>query len=160
MRTWQKATLGTVIAIVTIVAALAGTGAYYVLRSLEKTVAGEAEAYKQMDAVRSRYAPRVPLVEIVDPQRADVRISREQGSAAATPVSTIHVINWKSENNELMRTDVPLWLARFSSVNLLSRLGVAPERFRLTVEDIQRYGPGIVTDYRSPGAFRVLVWVD
>ena len=60
----------------------------------------------------------------------------------------------------MVRTEVPLWLMRFSSVNILSQLGVAPERFRLTVSDIQRYGPGIVVDYGSRGTSRVLVWVD
>lgn len=36
----------------------------------------------------------------------------------------------------------------------------APAKFRLTVNDIERYGPGIVVDYGSPKASRVLVWVD
>jgi hypothetical protein len=49
---------------------------------------------------------------------------------------------------------------RFSSVNILSQLGIAPAKFRLTVNDIERYGPGIVVDYDSPGAFRLLIWVD
>jgi hypothetical protein len=45
-------------------------------------------------------------------------------------------------------------------VNIASQLGIAPAKFRLTVSDIERYGPGIVVDYGSQGAFRVLVWVD
>ena len=159
MRTWHKAALGVVITIVTIVAVFAGTSAYFVLRHLEKRASGEAEASTEMDALRKRYAPRVPLVEIVDPRSGDIRINREPSPTGA-PVSTLHVINWKSEDNELMRTEVPLWLARFSSVNLLSQLGVAPDRYSLTVKDIERYGPGIIADYRSPGTFRVLVWVD
>ena len=159
MRTWHKAALAVVIAIIAIVAVLAGTGAYYVLRSLEKKVSSEAEANKEIDAVRGRYGQRAPLVEVVDPRRGDIRINREQGPPGVG-VSTIHVINWKSDGDELMRTEVPLWLARFSSLNILSHLGVAPAKFRLTVEDIERYGPGIIADYRSPGTFRVLVWVD
>jgi hypothetical protein len=159
MRTWQKATLGIVITIVTAVCALAGTGAYFVLRHLEKAVTGEREANAQMDAIRQRYAPRPPLVEIIDPRSGDIRINREQGPPAAR-VGTLHVINWKSEDSELIRTEVPLWLTRFSSVNLLSQLGATPARFRLTVKDIERYGPGIVADYRSPGTFRILIWVD
>jgi hypothetical protein len=59
-----------------------------------------------------------------------------------------------------MRADAPLWLLRFSSINVASRLGLAPDRFRLTVDDIQRYGPGIIADYGSPGKFRILVWVE
>ena len=81
MQRWAKATIGVVVVIVAIVAALAGTGAYFVLRHLEKTTTGEAAADKEMDAVRTRYAPRPPLVEIVDPRSADIRINREQGPA-------------------------------------------------------------------------------
>ena len=97
--------------------------------------------------------------------RSSIRAAATSASIAnrvltGAPVSTLHVINWKSEDNELMRAEVPLWLARFSSVNLLSQLGVAPDRYSLTVKDIERYGPGIIADYRSPGTFRVLVWVD
>jgi hypothetical protein len=159
MRTWHKAALAVFIAIVAIVAVLGGTGAYFVLRSLEKKVSSEAEANKEIDAVRARYGQRPPLVEIINPRTGDIRINRESGPAAA-PVHNIHVINWKSEGDELMRTEVPLWLARFSSLNILSHLGVAPAKFRLTVEDIERYGPGIIADYRSPGTLRLLVWVD
>ncbi len=53
-----------------------------------------------------------------------------------------------------------VWLMRFSSVNVLSRLGLAPEKFRLTVQDVEQYGPGIVADYRRPGHSHVLIWVE
>jgi hypothetical protein len=49
---------------------------------------------------------------------------------------------------------------RFSSVNILSQLGIAPAKYRVTVDDIKRYGPGIIADYTAPGSFRVFVWVD
>ena len=159
MRTWQKATLGLFIATMAILAVLGATGAYFIFRSMDKSVTGEAEANQEMDAVRKRYEPRAPLVEIVDPLTGDIRINREQ-TPGAGPVSIIHIMNWESKENELMRTEIPLWLMRFSSLNLFSKLGVAPARFRLTVDDVQRYGPGIVADYRSPGASRLLIWVD
>ena len=159
LRTWHKATIGLLAAIIIVLVALGGTGAYFFFRNLEKKISGEADANGEIDVVRKRYAPRAPLVEIVDPRTGDIRINREK-NPAATPVRTIHIISWESETNELMQTEVPLWLMRFSSVNLLSRLGMAPARFRLTVDDIQGYGPGVVADYRSPGASRVLIWVE
>ena len=91
-------------------------------------------------------------------RRADVRINRPSEPSAAQ-VSTVHVVSWKRDTGELMRTQIPLWLMRFSSVNIASQLGIAPASLRLTVADIQRYGPGILADYTSPGV-RVLVWVD
>lgn len=159
MRTWVKATLGGVTLIAVGVVALAGTGAYFVFRHLEKQEAVEAEAVKAINAVKTRFGSRPPLIEIVDPRRIDVRINHPEESSPSR-VSTVHIINWTSDTGELTRADVPLWLMRFSSINILSQLGIAPERFRLTVKDIERYGPGIILDYGSPGAVRVLVWVD
>ena len=72
----------------------------------------------------------------------------------------MQVVNGSAESGEPIRTEAPLWLMRFSSVNLLSQLGVAPAKFQLTVADIERHGPGIVVDYGSPGLDRGLVWVD
>jgi hypothetical protein len=159
MRTWVKATLGGLALIAVAVIALAATGAYFVVRHMEKRAGSEAEAVQTIDAVKARFGSRPPLVEIIDPQSADIRINRSV-EASASRVDTIHVVNWKSDTGELIRTDVPLWLMRFSTVNIASQLGIAPAKFRLTVSDVERYGPGIVVDYGSQGAFRVLVWVE
>jgi hypothetical protein len=159
MRTWIKVTLGIIVLLVVGFGALAGTGAYFFFRNLEKESVGEAESIKAIDVVKARFGTRAPLVEVVDPRRGDMRINRPD-VAATSRVSTIHILNWKTENGELMRAELPLWLMRFSSLNLASQLGIAPEKFRLTVSDVERYGPGIIVDYASPGAFRMLVWVE
>lgn len=159
MRTWVKVSLGGVALIAVAVAVLAATGAYFVFRHMEKRASSEAEAIKALEAVRARFGPRPPLVEIADPRRADVRINRPT-EAAAAPVSTLHIMNWERDTGELMQTEAPVWLLRFSSLNIASQLGLAPAKFRITVSDIERYGPGIVVDYGAAGASRVLVWVD
>ena len=159
MRTWVKVTLTGVALLAAGFLALAGTGAYFVLRHLDTRTATEAETLREVDAVRARFGARPPLVEVVGGRIADARVNRLQGTEARR-VETIHVISWKSGEAELVRAEVPLWLMRFSSVNILSQLGVIPERLRLTVQDIERYGPGIVIDYGRPAADRVLVWVD
>ena len=159
MRTWVKVTLGGAALIAVVVVALAGTGAYYVFRHMETHTGGEPEAAQAIDAIKARFGSRPPLIEIVDPVRGDIRINRA-AQASSARVDTIHVINWKSDTRELSRTQVPLWLMRFSTVNVLSQLGIAPEKFRLTVSDIEHYGPGVVVDYGSPGKFRMLLWVE
>jgi hypothetical protein len=159
MRTWVKATLGVAAVIAVAMAALGGTAAYFVLRHMETRVGGEAEAVKAIEAVKTRFGERKPLVELVDPRRGDIRINRASEPSAAA-VDTVHVINWKGETGELSRTDVPVWLMRFSTVNIASQLGLAPASFRLTVADVERYGPGILVDFASPGSSRTLVWVE
>ena len=159
MRTWVKATLGGFAVLAIVLLALAGTGTYFVLRHMDKRVSREAEAVQAIDAVKTRFGSRPPLVEIVDPRNVDIRINRA-GEPTAARVDTIHIINWRSDTGELVNADVPLWLMRFSTLNIASQLGIAPAKFKLTVADIERYGPGIIVDYNSQGAFRMLAWVE
>ena len=159
MRTWVKVTLGGVALVILGVAALAGTGAYFFFRHLETRTATEVEAKKEIESIRTRFAGRPPMIEIVDLKAGDIKVQRTshpQGLRA----QTLHVLTWKGADEEVMRADVPLWLMRFSSLNVLSRLGVAPERYRLTVEDVARFGPGIIVDFRDPGNQQGLIWVE
>jgi hypothetical protein len=159
VRTWVKATIGAAAMLIACFVALAGTAGYFVLKSLERRSATEADALREMEIVRTRFGSRPPLIEIIDPRTADVRINRLANSDGAR-VTTIHVVNWKSEDGEIVRTEVPIWLMRFSTLNVLSELGAVPASVRLTDEEIERYGPGIVVDYNQPAKDRVLVWVD
>lgn len=159
MRTWVKVTIGTVVLAAVAFAALAGTGAYYFMRHLEVRSTPEADTLREFDAIRARYGTREPLVTLVKPEAGDIRLNRTdhpQGLRA----STLHVLTWTSDDGKRLQTDVPLWLMRFSTVNVLSKLGVAPDKFRLTVHDVERYGPGIVADYRRPGRNHALIWVE
>jgi hypothetical protein len=154
-----KVSLAGVAVIVLAISALAGTSAYFVFRSLDRRAATEAETLREFDQIRARFPARPPLVEIVNPQEGDIRINRlvhPQGVRA----STLHVVAWNVDDGERLQTEIPVWLMRFSTLNVLSTLGVAPEKFSLTVQDVQRYGPGIVADYRRTGRSHVLIWAE
>jgi hypothetical protein len=159
MRTWVKITLAGLAVVVVAFFALGATGAYFALRHMEKRSSTEADALREVEAVRTRFGARPPLVELGADRIDDIRINRLK-AVDARPVTTIHVIAWKSADREMVRLEMPLWLMRFSTLNLFSQIGVGPERLRLTVQDIERYGPGIVLDYGPPGADRVFLWVD
>ena len=157
MRTWVKVSLVGVSLVVLAFAALAGTSAYFVFRNLELSTKTEAVVTKDFDAIRTRFGARPALIEVTDPRGRDFKINRP-AQPDGRAISTLHVLTFTQEDGQVFRTEVPLWLMRFSSINILSQLGVAPERFSLTVKDIERYGPGIVVDFRRPGENRVLIW--
>lgn len=159
MRTWVKGTLAVVGVVAVCIGILAGTSAYYVMRNLDTRSASETEVAGDFQAVLTRFGSRPPLIEIVDPQKTEIRINRP-AEPPRGPVTTLHVLTWEAEERQVFRTAVPVWLMRFSSANVLSHLGLAPERFRLTTEDLERYGPGVVVDFNRPGQTRVLVWLD
>jgi hypothetical protein len=158
MRTWVKVTITGVVVVVLGISAIAGTSAYYFLRHLDTKQASEADTLRQFDALRAQFGPRAPLVEIVDLRSGDIRITRAphpEGRRA----TTLHILTWNSDGDRL-QSDLPLWLMRFSTVNIVSTLGLAPDKFRLTAEDVARYGPGIVAEVRQPGKSDVMIWVE
>lgn len=157
MRTWVKVTIGGAILAVVGFMALAGTGAYFAFRHMQTQVTPEAEMKKEAEAVRARFPNRQPLIEIVNPTAGDVRVNRSTHPEGRRS-DTIFIVAWDPNEGRLMKMDLPVWLMRFSSVNILSRLGLAPSRYRLTVEDVQRYGPGIIVDYRRPQGSHVIIW--
>ena len=157
MRKWVKWTLAGFVGAVVLFVVLAGVGAYYVFRHLETGAATEAATLKDFDSIRAGFPDRLPLLEIVDPKAGDIRINKlvhPEGREA----TTLHILTWNAEDGEKFQTDVPLWLMRFNSINILSKLGITPSKYRLVVHDIERYGPGIVADYRKPGQSHVLIW--
>lgn len=159
MRTWVKVSLVGVLLAILAFAAIAGTSAYYVFRKLKVSTATEEAVTKDFDAIRSRFGARPALIEVSDPRGRDFKINRPD-QPDGRPITTLHVLTWTQDDGQVFRTEVPIWLMRFSSINILSSLGVAPERFSLTVKDIERYGPGIIVDFRRPGQNRVLLWAE
>jgi len=159
MRTWVKVSLVGIVVVILGFATLAGTGAYFFFRQLETRTASENETKGDFEAIKTRFAGRQPLVEVVDLQSADLRINRV-AHPDGRRAETVHVLTWSASEEELLKTNVPLWLMRFSSINILSHLGIAPQKFRLTAEDLARYGPGIVVDYLKPGSTHVLIWLE
>jgi len=159
MRKWAKVSLLVVATMVAGFLVLAGVGAFFVIRHLDQRQATEADTLKVIEGVRKTYEGRPPLVEINNPQAGDVRINRLVSPSGRQP-TTFHILSWKAEEGEWFRTEAPIWLLRFSALNVLSRLGIAPAKYRLSVRDIERYGPGIVVDYGHPGVDHVLLWVD
>ena len=150
---------GGVLAAVVIFGALAAVSGYYVFRHLETSTATEANTLKEFAVIRARYGDRQPLVEIVDPASGDIRINKSP-NPQGVEATTLHVLTWNAEDERRLQTDVPLWLMRFNTFNVLSKLGIMPAKYRLVVHDIEAYGPGIVADFRRPGKNHVLIWAE
>jgi hypothetical protein len=136
-----------------------GTGAFIVLRNLRITRPAASTLDAQFDEVRHRFPARPPLIQIDDPLRGRVHVNHPPDSAPLQHLDRFEILAWEAEDGKLVQTRAPIWMMRFSSLNLLSEFGLAPGSIRLTVDDVERYGPGIVVDFTSPKGDRVLVIV-
>jgi hypothetical protein len=159
MRRWLKWTLLGIVTAIVGFCILAGVGGYYFLRHLETGTTTEAATLKQFDTVRARFGERAPLVEILNAETGDIRLNKTR-HPDGKEARTLHFLTWEAESGRQLTTDLPLWLMRFSSYNVLSKLGITPSKYRLVVADIERYGPGIVAEFRRPGRNHVLLWTE
>lgn len=152
-----------VIAVAMVVSLAIGAGVGLVVwrhTSITKPEAARAQA--SFTSIRERYKGRPPLMEIksAGPPMMDIRINRAPASAPRQQVRHFHVIVWDSRAGQFVKSSVPIWWMHFSGNNLLARLGVPLGDFSLTVEDIERFGPGIIIDFQPPGGGHMLVWTE
>jgi hypothetical protein len=70
---------------------------------------------------------------------------------------------WEPEQQKLVRLNIPFWLLRMTKDRPMRLSGGRneegdPIRLRITTGDIERYGPGLILDYRDATGKRVLIW--
>jgi hypothetical protein len=135
----------------------------YARDHLQISTTSETDAMRAFDEVRTKFPGR-PLIEVKDGEPAAIG-DRSNEPASKTELTTLHVLAWDPDEDHLVRVEVPFWLLRLKSgpISFSSyAAGLRSDRIRLSVEDIERHGPGIVVDVidTRPNQGRALVWAD
>ena len=129
-------------------------------QNLSVTTAGEEAAMQQLDDVRSRFPGQQPLIQLVD-GKPELVAERATQAASQTSLSTLHVIAFDTDEGNLVSFSLPFWLLRMKSGGSRFSMGsgeVDLEKLRLTVEDLERFGPTLILDHKDRKGARVLVW--
>ncbi len=135
----------------------------YARDHLQITTMSEADARRAFDEVHAKFPGRA-LIEIQDGEPAPFG-DRSHEAVSRVELTTLHVLAWDPDDDHLARVEIPFWLLRLKSgpIGFSSyAAGLRSDRVRLTVEDIERHGPGIVVDVSDPrrNRGRALVWAD
>jgi hypothetical protein len=129
----------------------------------------EAGAKSEFDAVYARFPGQQPFIEMRDgrPQRvaADVK-----PPASGKPLTTLHVIAFDPDDEELAKVSLPFWLLRMKSgpIKLSAYSDGWDDRgLSFNIKDLEDHGPGIIVDVnrfdddqgrRREG--RLLIWAE
>jgi hypothetical protein len=151
-----KILLGLAIGIPVAIALFSGAAAYLVLRTLDTQQAAPAAAAAAFEQARKAFPPRPPLIEVVDLRARNVRVNRAP-NAPRRPVDKLHFLVYTPSDQEMMRGSMPAWLARMR----VSITGIGNWSFsdlHITLEDIERYAPGIIVDFTTPDGEQIIVW--
>jgi hypothetical protein len=111
--------------------------------------------------VTARFTGQKPLIELDDRGRY-LRSNTDRAAAAdAKPPDTLHVMAFDPDDERIVRLRIPFWLLRLKTGNTTidfngQRMDL--EDLRLSVDDLERFGPTLIVDHRNASGERALVW--
>ena len=161
IKTWIWVVAGIVVVGILGLVALAGVGIYFFSQHIQTQSASPALAARDFNQVKSQFAGQKPLIEL-DSHGRYVRSNTDIKAKPDAPTpDSIHVIAFDPDDGRIVKVTIPFWLLRLkmrgATIDLNGR-AMDLEDLRLTVEDLEHYGPILIVDHTSPDGERVLVW--
>jgi len=149
------------------VAAIGGT-AYWIYSHLQTQTIAEETAGDSFSKTRARFAGQQPLIEISDRDQVVIHRAAEAPAtpASSTPLKTLRAMVYNPDDNRMVDVNIPFWLLRLAPsggrFSFLNDNGISfdSERVRLTLDDLEQRGPGLILDQRDRRGSLVLVWTE
>ena len=161
LRTWIWIVVGVLAFGFLCVIAFAAAGIYYVSQNVKATQVSATSAASQFDTVRNQFSGQKALIEL--DERGDFLRSNTDRAVPANVrrPEKLYVMAYDPDDGGLVRVTVPFWLLRLKMTDNTVDFGgnrMDLEDLKLSVEDLERFGPSLVLDQKSRGGDRVLVW--
>lgn len=131
-------------------------------QNLQVTEVSATNAAQEFDAIRAKFAGQRPLLELRD-GRPEYVAEREKEPRSTVQLTTLHLMAWDEDDEELVKFALPFWLLRMKSGPIgFSSYASGIDRVSLRPEDIERHGPGLILDVTEDrrGRGRVLIWAE
>jgi hypothetical protein len=149
--------------VVAALVALAGAGMYFVAQHIRTERSTSAAAMRAFDASKARFAGARPLIEVSDTSEPVLVGSLEGLPTSRERPDTVSMLAWDPRDERLVRVSLPLWMLRFGTRHMKVRLmqddrGFDLSKLNLDVDELERIGPALVFDFRTPDGARVLIW--
>lgn len=160
-RTWISILIASVIIIGVLAIAVVGGTAFFFYRHIDAKFTGQENADRTFAETRARFAGQTPLIEI---SRDDEPVVHHP-SGSRHAIQALHALAYSEDTGKLTHVDVPGWLLRLMSGG--GRVRIAnmdafgdDDTAKLTLDDLERHGPGLVMDVRRRRGSQLLVWTE
>jgi hypothetical protein len=149
----KRATRNTLIAVavIVLVLAVAGIGGVMIFlsRHVKTDYVAADVAEREFENARARLAGQPALIEFHGTQAT---ITRRSPCAPHRDL-TLHALAYGAGDRELRRADFPMGVLRLltagGSVRLINLWTFGDERDRITLDDLECHGPGLIVDVRG-----------
>src|SRR5215471_3684052 len=157
--TWVWIIIGVVTLGILGVITLAAAGLWFVRSHVNVQPTTVAAATTDFQTIRERFANQKPLIEL-DDRGNFVHANTDRPNGTKHPDS-LNVMAFDAREEHVVRVDIPFWMLRLKTRGTLIDVGsgnIDLQKLRLTVEDLERYGPTLIVDHRDANGSRVVVW--
>lgn len=161
VKTWVWVVLGIVVVGILCVIAVAGVGLYFFSQHVQTHAASPANAAREFEQIEGRFTGQKPLIEL-DSQGRYLRANTDRNPPPNAKVpDALCVIAFDPGEGRIVRINIPFWLLRMkmhgTTIDFNGRR-MDLEDLKLSVEDLERFGPTLIVDHKNASGERVLVW--
>jgi hypothetical protein len=159
---WAVIILGISAFVLVVGVVLVGVVGYVIYQQLafQTKSATEMSADEEFAQIVAKFDGQKPYLVIKDGEPV---VNEEPAAAPGKPVEALHIIVWDPDERKVVRLNMPFWLLRMTKgkpIRLSSNDDVGSDAvtLKITAEDLERRGPGLILDHKEASGERVLVW--
>lgn len=159
VKAWVWIVVGVVVLGILGVIAMAAAGLWFVKSHVDIRPASTAVVAADFQGIRARFQNQKPLIEL-DERGNFMRANADRPAGTQRP-QTLNIMAFDSHDERVVRMDLPFWLLRLKMRGARFNVGgsnVDLAKLRITVEDLERYGPTLILDQKDADGSRVLIW--
>ena len=161
VKTWVWVALGIVVVGILCVIAAAGVGLYFFSQHVHTRAVSPASAAREFQKVEGRFTGQKPLIELDN--RGHYLKANMDRTPPANPrePDALNVMAFDPDDGRIVSISIPFWLLRMKMRGATIDFNgnkMDLEDLKLTVEDLERFGPTLIVDHKNVTGERVLVW--
>lgn len=161
VKTWIWVVLAIVVVGILGIVAMAGVGFYFASKHIDTRAASPASAAKEFEEVRVRFIGQLPLIELDDRGHFVKAHTNRPAPAHVKAPEHLNVLAYDPDDGRIVRLSIPFWLLRLKMGNAnidFNGRHMDLDDLRLSVEDLERYGPSLIAEHKAPDGSQVIVW--
>jgi hypothetical protein len=163
--TWVSVLIAGVIIVGMLAVAVVGGAAFFIYRHVNTSFTAPENARTEFTQARSRFAGQKPLIEMRDEEPILHRDLMKGSGTSGERIEALRVLVYDQFAGKLVRVSIPFWVLRMAPAKHFSFLNdngiqLDSDRVKLTLEDLERRGPGLILDQRDRRGSEVLVWTE
>jgi len=160
-KTWISILIAGVIIVGVLAVVVVGGTAFFFYRHINATFTAQENADMSFAQERARFAGQKPLIELSRDEEPVVH----HPTGPRRELQSLHALVYDEASGKLTHVDVPGWLLRLMSGG--GRVRIAnmdafgdDDQAKLTMDDLERHGPGLVMDVKRRRGSQLLVWTE